>query len=88
MENAYKYKYLIIVMSINSFSALNITVNTVMKYYHNRALNKKLKLMGVTMNFLGERLQGLNNLALWSTVLRFFFYFEKFVKPSAPLLHT
>ena len=49
MENFCEYYYLNIIASINSFSALNITVNTTLKYYHNQALNKNINLMGGAM---------------------------------------
>ena len=57
MENFCEYHFLnvtvwmIIIVSINSFSALNIIVNTTLKYYYKQALNKKLKLMGGAMHF-------------------------------------
>ena len=46
MENFCEYYCLNIIVSIKSFSALNITVHTTLKYYHKQALNKKLILMG------------------------------------------
>lgn len=80
MENFYEYYYCLnIIVSINSFSALNITINTTMKYYQNQALNKKLKLIGVTMKFIWKKLLCHEILALWSPGLQVIF--EKFVKP-------
>ena len=73
MENFYKYYCLVIVMSITFFNVLNIKVNTVMKYYHNQAINRKLKLMAGAMNLFREKLLCLKHLALWPTVLRKFF---------------
>ena len=71
MENFYEYYYCLnIIVSINSFSALNITVNTTMKYYQNQALNKKLKLIGVTMKFIWKKLlchEIFSSMVTWAT---------------------
>ena len=58
MENFCEYYSFNIIVSINSFSALNITVNTALKDYHKQALNKKLKLMGVDKIFFPKKLTG------------------------------
>ena len=71
-ENLFEYYFLNIVVNVDFFSYLNVTVSTTLKYYHKQALNKKLKLMGGAMKYL----------ALWSLGVRHFF--KKFVKPSGP----
>ena len=64
---------------------LNITVSTTLKYFHEKALNKKLKLMGgAPWHIFLKNYWTMKYLHLWSPGLRIFFL--KFVKPSAPHL--
>ena len=58
LENLFEYYFLNIIVNVNFFSDLNITVSTTLKYYHKQALNKKLKLMGVIMKYFPEKLLG------------------------------
>ena len=58
MKNFCEYYYLHVIVSINSLSTLNVIVNTILKYYHNQALSKKIKLMGETIKFLWKKLLG------------------------------
>ena len=58
MENFCKHYCLNITVRINSLSALNVIVNTILKYYYNQALRKTIKLKGKTMKFLWKKLLG------------------------------
>ena len=60
MENLFEYYFLIIIVNVNFFSDLKFeyTVNTTMKYYYKKALNKKLKLMGEAMKHFPKKLLG------------------------------
>lgn len=55
MENFCEYYSFNIIVSINSFSALNITVNTALKDYHKQALKKK-KIDGSGQDFFSEKI--------------------------------
>ena len=55
MENFCEYYSFSIIVSINSFSALNITVNTALKDYHKQALKKK-KIDGSGQDFFSEKI--------------------------------
>ena len=58
MENFCEYCCLNVIVCINCSSLFNITVSTTLKYYHNQALNKKLKLTGGAMKFFWKILLG------------------------------
>ena len=82
LENLFEYyeysNILNIVVNINFFSDLNITVSTNFKYYHKQGLNKKLNLMGGAIKYFPEKLLGheiLSSIVPWATK----FFFEKFV---------
>ena len=51
-----EYYHLNITVIIKSFSALNVTLNTTLIYYHNQALDKKRTFMGESMTFFWKRL--------------------------------
>ena len=60
-ENLFEYYFLNIIVNVNFFSdliitLLIITVGTTLKYYHKQALNKKLKLMGGAINVFPKEL--------------------------------
>ena len=75
-------------VSINSFSTLSIIVNTTLKYYYKQALNKKLKLMGGTMNFFLEKVTGSWYMVTFSYMVPWAMnIFEIFVEPSGPLTY-
>ena len=82
-ENLFEYYFLNIVGNVNSFSDLNITVSTTLKYYHQQALSKKLKLMGGAMKYFSEKLLG-NETFSSMVPLDANFFFETFVKSSGP----
>ena len=50
LENLFEYYFMNIIVNVTFLNDLNITVITTLKYYHKEPLNKKLKLMGETMN--------------------------------------
>ena len=53
----FKYYSLNVIVSINSFIALNISLNTNLKYYYSQALiNETLKLMRGAMIFFSKKL--------------------------------
>ena len=69
-KNLFEYYFLTIVVNVNFFSDLNITVSTTMKYYHKQALNKKLEYMGGAMKYFPESLLGhkkFSSMVLWAT---------------------
>ena len=80
-ENLFEYYILNIVVNVNFFSDLNITVSTTLKYYHKQALNKKLKLMEGAMKYFPEKLLG--HQIIWSPGLQNFF--SKICKTIRPL---
>ena len=59
-----------IVVNINSFCDMNVTVNTTLKYYHKQALNKKLELMRKVIKYFGQNYLVMKYLALWCPGLR------------------
>ena len=70
LENFFEYYFLNIIVNVNFFSDLNITVSATLKYYHIQALNKKLKLMGGAMKYFPEKLLGheiLSFVVSWAT---------------------
>ena len=78
MENVCQYYCFNIIESIKFFSALNITVNTTLKYCH-----KKPKIMGVTMKIFSRKFLGQEIFS--SMVPKAVEFFEWFVKPSTLL---
>ena len=58
LENLFEYYFLNIIVNVNFFSDLNITVSTNLKYFHKQDLNKKLKLMGGAMKYFPKKLLG------------------------------
>ena len=74
-------------LTLSVISNVNITVSTILKYCCKKASNKKLKLMGEAMKYFPKKLLGheiFGSMVSWATD----FFFEKFVKPSAPLLYS
>ena len=67
-----------IVVNINSFCDMNVTVNTTLKYYHKQALNKKLELMRKIIKYFGQNYLVMKYLALWSSGLRNIFVRRNF----------
>ena len=84
MENSAEYYYLNINVNISSFSPLNTNVNTILKYYHKQALNKKQKLIRGAMTFFTKNLLGQE---IFSSMIPLSMktFFEKFVKQSGSL---
>ena len=77
MENFYEYYCFNIIVNINSFSQLNITMNTTLKYNRRQTLNKKLKLMRECMKSFWKKLldhEILSSMVPWATN---FFLFRK-----------
>ena len=70
-RNFFKYYSLNVIVSINSFIALNISLNTNLKYYYSQALiNETLKLMRGAMIFFSKKLLGheiFSFMVLWAT---------------------
>ena len=58
MENSGEYYCLNIIVNISSFSPLDTSVNTMLKYYRKQALNKKLKLIRGAMKCCTKKLLG------------------------------
>ena len=56
-----------IIVNINSFCDMNVTVNTILKCYHKQALNKKLELMRKVIKYFGQNYLVMKYLALWSS---------------------
>ena len=56
LENLFENYVLNITVNVNWFEYY--TESTTLKYYHRQALNKKLELMGRTLKFFPEKLQG------------------------------
>ena len=76
-----------IIVNINSFSALNISVNTTLKYYGSQSLNENLKLMGGAMKCLLKSYWTIIYFALWSPRLQDVFWKNcKTLLPTLP--HT
>lgn len=76
-----------IIVNINSFSALNISVNTTLKYYGSQSLNENLKLMGGAMKSLLKSYWTIIYFALWSPRLQDVFWKNcKTLLPTLP--HT
>ena len=70
LENLFECYFLNIIVSVNFFSDLNITVSTTLKYYHKQVLNKKLKLMGGAMKYFPKELLGheiFRSMVSWAT---------------------
>ena len=70
MENSRERYCLNIIVNISSFSPLNTSVNTILKYYYKHALNKKLKLMGGAKKFFTKKLLGhetFSSMIPWAT---------------------
>ena len=70
LKNIYEYCYLNIIVYVNFFSDLNISVSPNLKFYHNQALNKKLKLMARAMKYFPEKLLGheiFSSMVPWDT---------------------
>ena len=66
----FEYYCLNIIVNINSFIALNISVNTHLKYCYSQALNEILKLMRGTIKHFSKMLLGheiLSSLVPWDT---------------------
>ena len=63
-----------IIANISSFSPLNTNANITLKYYSKQALNKKLKLIRGSMNFLQKSYWVRKYLALWFPGLRNIFW--------------
>ena len=84
MENSAEYYYLNINVNISSFSPLHTNANTILKYYHKQALNKKLKLIRGAMTFFTKNLLGQE---IFSSMIPLGIktFFEKFVKKSGSL---
>ena len=59
-----------IIVNINYFCDMNVTVNTILKYYHKQALNKKLELIGKVIKYFGQNYLVMKYLSLWSPGLR------------------
>ena len=76
-----------VIVNINSFSALNISVNTTLKYYGSQSLNENLKLMGGAMKSLLKSYWTIIYFALWSPRLQDAFWKKcKTLLPTLP--HT
>ena len=58
LGNLFEYYFLNIIVNVNFFSDLNITVSTTLKYYYKQALNKKLKLIVGDMKYFLKKLLG------------------------------
>ena len=56
LENLFENYVLNITVNVNWFEYY--TESTTLKYYHRQALNKKLELMGRTLKYFPEKLQG------------------------------
>ena len=56
LENLFENYFLNIIVNVNWFEYY--TESTTLKYYHRQALNKKLELMGRTLKYFPEKLQG------------------------------
>ena len=73
LKNFFEYYFFNIMVNINSFCDLSITVNTTLKYYYMQALDKKLKLMGGAMKYFFTKLLGheiFSSMVPWA--MRFF----------------
>ena len=71
-----EYYYLNVLVNVNSIVALNISLNTTLKYYYSQVLNEKLKLMGGTIIFFSKKLLGheiFSYMLRWATA----FYLKK-----------
>ena len=72
-------------MNISTIIALNISVNTTLKYNYSQALNEKIKLMGGATKVFWEKLLGhgmLSSMVHWATK----YYLKNLEDPPAPLL--
>ena len=67
-----------IIMNIDSLCDMNVTVNTILKYYHKQALNKKLELMRKVIKYFAQNYLVMKYLALWSPGLRNIFVRRNF----------
>ena len=67
-----------IIVNINYFCDMNVTVNTILKYYYKQALNKKLELMRKIIKYFGQNYLVMKYLALWSSGLRNIFVRRNF----------
>ena len=84
----YNY-FLNVIVNINSFCDLNITVNTTLKYQHMEALRKKLKLMGRAMKHFQRNYWAMKYLALWSPgLLNLFWKISKTLWPRCYILNV
>ena len=89
LENLFEYCFLNIIVTVNFVSDLNISVSTTLKYYHNEALNKKLKLMGGAMKYFSKNIQGreiFSSMFSWDT--KFFWKICKTLRPPSYILIT
>ena len=67
-----------IIVNISYFCDMNVTVNTILKYYHKQALNKKLELMRKVIKYFGQNYLVMKYLALWFHGLRNIFVRRNF----------
>ena len=84
-ENFFEYYSLNMFVNINTIIALNISVNTTLKYYYSKDLNEKLKLMGWTLNFFSKKLLSnkiFSSMVHWATKCDL----KKLENPAAPSL--